>query len=837
MLPTVPLETLRGADHRRIVRQLVRESERMREGHVDAAGCVILRGDPGAGKSRIIREFYGALVAEQPESRYWPPIETAGALLNSLDTCKVLGPSPREVTDSFTQGPGRIPTFAWWSVRGDLGDRSVMDTFQQLAEQVDLHKLAYAVSWACFSTAIDKARRLSADGVERVRELALEASIDEAVDFIRTSVGVTIPFASLLVGWGQLGLGVWHRKRAEAAYVKHGVDVMGRQREAAAEIASAIRDFAHPALPSVLVVGDAHLLPEAALEAVEAIAGGRSQAHPTLVVLSVPTGARVGDGWFAWLRGMRRREYLREVDVPPLSTGDLEAIVFDLAPRTSPPVASAIASAARSPLGVRSYLGMPGVGPRIADEHAVPAVNDAPEIPPDLVGILDALWGTLPPKARGALCVAAEALPLDDHRSVWPFLPDLLGDVCESVQAIPIDRRECDEGLMAAHTAGWLTASGAADVFREPAMRTVALRRSADFLSARTATAVGEATASTLRAWLAPRVEAEVAQVGGAGDPVVAVAARWLLALVDPLDAKTDPTMQTVAALAARTAAGNLDREAARRLVVDYGLVVDRRWTALAEVRWELTEHLARSLWANGNRVGAIRTLTQVAQDTITAQPWLCARLRKQLLDWRGRVPADHEPRGVLIADAAAWERWAGQGFRDSPAHLTLRHEAAFTIGNCGHPARALHLARALLPDQVRVLGENHPHTLNARHNIAAWTAQCGDPAQALHLSRALLPDMVRVLGAHHPDTLTNRSNIAAWTGECGDPAQALRLARALLPDRVRVLGADHPDTLNARHNIAAWTAQCGTPPRRCTCSRPCCPTGSGSSTPTTPTP
>jgi hypothetical protein len=65
-----------------------------------------------------------------------------------------------------------------------------------------------------------------------------------------------------------------------------------------------------------------------------------------------------------------------------------------------------------------------------------------------------------------------------------------------------------------------------------------------------------------------------------------------------------------------------------------------------------------------------------------------------------------------------------------------------------------------------------------------------------LALFRALLPDQIRVLGPDHPDTLTARGNVAFFTGEAGDAGGALALSRALLPDQIRVLGPDHPDTL-----------------------------------------
>jgi len=45
-------------------------------------------------------------------------------------------------------------------------------------------------------------------------------------------------------------------------------------------------------------------------------------------------------------------------------------------------------------------------------------------------------------------------------------------------------------------------------------------------------------------------------------------------------------------------------------------------------------------------------------------------------------------------------------------------------------------------------------------HNIAAWTGECGDAREALRLFQALLPDQTRVLGADHPGTLRTHNRI-----------------------------------------------------------------------------
>lgn len=65
-----------------------------------------------------------------------------------------------------------------------------------------------------------------------------------------------------------------------------------------------------------------------------------------------------------------------------------------------------------------------------------------------------------------------------------------------------------------------------------------------------------------------------------------------------------------------------------------------------------------------------------------------------------------------------------------------------------------------------------------------------------------------RVLGADHPDTLLARNNLAFWRGEGGDTAGAVAELEAVLPDRLRVLGPNHPDTVVTRSNLARWRSQ-----------------------------
>lgn len=73
-----------------------------------------------------------------------------------------------------------------------------------------------------------------------------------------------------------------------------------------------------------------------------------------------------------------------------------------------------------------------------------------------------------------------------------------------------------------------------------------------------------------------------------------------------------------------------------------------------------------------------------------------------------------------------------------------------------------------LLPDMLRVLGPDHPHTLITRHNLAYWREEAGDVSGAATAYAELLPVMLRVLGPDHPETLIVRGELARLRGKTG---------------------------------------------------------------------
>ena len=137
--------------------------------------------------------------------------------------------------------------------------------------------------------------------------------------------------------------------------------------------------------------------------------------------------------------------------------------------------------------------------------------------------------------------------------------------------------------------------------------------------------------------------------------------------------------------------------------------------------------------------------------------------------------------------------------------------------------------ARNRLSEHLWAVGQSDP-ALSALPELPT-------PADNLALWQSWHERLLQQLDSDHSSTLTTRAKIALWTGQAGDARAALELCTALLPDQRRILGPDNPSTLTTRHEIAFWTGQAGDARAALSCSPRCCPTGCGSSAPTTPTP
>ena len=139
----------------------------------------------------------------------------------------------------------------------------------------------------------------------------------------------------------------------------------------------------------------------------------------------------------------------------------------------------------------------------------------------------------------------------------------------------------------------------------------------------------------------------------------------------------------------------------------------------------------------------------------------------------------------------------------DHPNTLASRNNLAYAYESAGRLEEAITLYEQVLADRIRVLGEDHPDTLTSRNNLAGAYRAVGRLTEAIALFEQVLPDSIRVLGEDHPNTLVLRNNLAGAYLSAERITEAIALCEQVLPDSIRVLGEDHPNTLASRNNLA----------------------------------
>ena len=159
---------------------------------------------------------------------------------------------------------------------------------------------------------------------------------------------------------------------------------------------------------------------------------------------------------------------------------------------------------------------------------------------------------------------------------------------------------------------------------------------------------------------------------------------------------------------------------------------------------------------------------------------------------------------GLRYWDGTTWTQWthpAASGSAPTVDSAEQRRSLAASRATAGDVAGATAELKALLAEQIRVLGPDHPDTLKTRFSLVRR-----DLAGAIRDYEDLLPDQVRTLGADHPDTLLTRFNLAHRRGPAGDAVDTITDLQGVLADQVRILGPDHPDARATRSILAART-------------------------------
>ena len=148
------------------------------------------------------------------------------------------------------------------------------------------------------------------------------------------------------------------------------------------------------------------------------------------------------------------------------------------------------------------------------------------------------------------------------------------------------------------------------------------------------------------------------------------------------------------------------------------------------------------------------------------------------------RQPGPGRPRGLAYFRAGPRRHSRGSWARTTPTPWPPASNLATDYQVAGDLGRAIPLYEQALADSMRVLGEDHPHTLTSRSNLAGAYQEAGDLGRAIPLFEQTLADSVRVLGEDHPDTLASRNNLAGAYQAAGDLGRAIPLFEQALADQ-----------------------------------------------------
>ena len=652
-----------------------------------SARLLVLLGNPGVGKTRIVREFFAALAATQPAPPFWPP-RIVDEVDKPLDGRGAIAP-----LEGFEWAPGANPAYAWIGVSCRLDQRRRPEN-----ALIEAKKMLLALHEPIAEGRGRRERMTFA--FLRLGLLALTlAAVVLGFLGIATVLVAVVGSLSLLanlyleVSTGSLRTLVRerHLKRREGARATIDPEREDRvlSREAKDYVDGFLDELRKHRLPAVVVIDDATEADPDTLDMVESLLG---RAQPVLVVATAHPAPyerqrAEGKGFGALVPKWSRREVL---ELDPIAIGDLASLVLSIAPRTEEIVARAIADHADgNPLILLAHLETP-----VLRDHLVDGAYEVEDLPRVLEGltrdydtVFARYWDRLDEELRRVLALASFHGELVQPKVLSAGCSAAVGKDADGDVDRARDPGRCllvrfEEFLDRFSDAGLLEQAQRrrGSVF-EPAVIDRARRQMvAEIVATREDARSWERLGDTARRVLLSFHVAAINEGVGRADPDSARSAVELAELTDR------------------------PHEAARR-------------AALAQMALD---------WAEGEDDVIDRARTVGAEGHIeTGNVAAALRLLEDQLNYRRRVLGD-----------------------DHPDTFATRGNLAWALMSALRLQEAIPALQALLTDDLRVLGEDDLGTLGTRKHLASALTDAGRLEDAIPALEALLRDDRRFSGA-----------------------------------------------------------------------------------------
>ena len=843
-----------GAGRRELVDRLQERLVALCRGD-DVPRIMVLEGETGAGKSRIIREFYerlrdqlepesGADAASDAMRPYWPPLspllasgaireDVAGGRLDPLPERKVIGPR----TEGFLWPAHSLPAFAWWALSCDRlpsGGGQQAGATADFSEWWEVHGDALTQAWGARASLGEKVKAHKDVVIEGLKEDLKDGGI-EAVGHQMAHLGVSgFGLGIVLTNVGRVINRVRDRRERRQAFTEEREFERYRTSDAQLIVAS-LKEIARPDLPVVLALEDAHLLHADMVALLEAL-GRPDPAHPILTIATAwPEGALVEHRWRTFLGDAVVSGGADVVRLPPLAVEDRAAIVIEYAPAhtAGDAIVQEVAARWTTPLALELIMTDRAVAEDIA-EHGGAITFSCEELLRNLPSELDQIyahrWDSLPAEVKGVLAVTRASLPpgLGTEPFVRSIVVEALGGIAggglafRRIKNVPLDAFETS--LDSAADCNWIRAVDEAPHDATPPTT------AADALGESPEMFAEYQVAQTVRSQM-PGVLGDVGQVIPAlqqsivdvlcrhvndarqgsftliPDEATDLLAQWLVGLSEGAEAAP-------AALAAAQHICGWRASAEGRPVDAIGLfraalskpAVDPMDTEVLVVRLQL----ANVYRASGDLDSSLREAEGVLahlEGTGIPDAWIfrlfvrrsitrtlrAANRIDEAIDQMRAILAEPEVRSGLPS------LWHGIQLELADA-LCARHDYQDAIAACD----------VLLLEGDVALDPRSRDRLTARALRARALHGLGQKPEALALQEALLDEVVDALGRDDRLALRLRAAIAVGLDEAGRLREALEMLRDLQVDAARALDDDDDILVDVQKYADAVLNQAG---------------------------
>lgn len=745
---------------------------RYRELESEETSCrvVVLEGESGAGKSRIVREFYKRLREDFPDG-YWPElppkIESQGFAVR-----KYLGPG----TTNFSRGQDALPSYSWWTVTCEkTSGADLVPVTDQLLKQAQAHAPFYARKIKKESLPAERFNKWTKDKFPQLaKEAGTEAGIEglsqllSLADLARPAADVVLPGLGFALNQG-VRITQWQREESRTRKRIQAGGALEDPQTPPELVYQNLAGFTHRKFPMVIAIEDLHLMQEDLSEVLHFIAEDTAN-HPMLVVATAwpDTSNKNYVDFFSQAGGVEKLEMSKS----PLSVESLSAIVRELYPDTPDDVCQSIAHQWGNPYALQLLLtGDDFKEECLENDTTIRSLTneDLAHMPRTIMDLFGERWNYLQEEERTALMAAIVSLPSEsvEAPSSWPFIIDVVAQARArtiGTGAHEDEQQKVQQSLRGVSSRGdWLLEVQPEKVsaFSEWALAITADEKSKNdrrFQSSHKREelqrAIAEILSELIKSWTDDQNFVFDHQ-----DEMKRTACAWLLAIDEGDDLRFAKKVAAFNKAARET--DDFNYVAALEIVESVN-DVDQSDKEDKDQDLDMTIATEKSRWLANS--GQLEKAIALAEDILVYQD--------------GKLgPNDRRT-------------------------LATRRDIATWLGRLGNHSEAIAKLRKLLADRQEILNLNDPDTLDTWndlandhvetvHNLAHALAESGAYAEAITVSQAVLERHADQFG--EAQLLALRQTIASWNGQLGNYGEAIAELQALLPDQENALEPNNP--------------------------------------------